>query len=227
MKSILPLAAFAGLAVTANAAIMQVGENTSGSATAYDSGISSTDLINTGAASLGGSTVSSGSAFSTDGANDGLAGANPDLIWWNLPGGNKTLTYTLSGSATGYDIKGIDTVYGWTDGALWFSAQHYDVAVTTVSNGTFTNIVSVDYDPFTANIAASTKVSLTDSTPGAAFATGVTGIRFTLRQDASNTGVIGVIREFDVIGNASPVPEPSSTALLGLGGLALILRRRR
>ncbi|MEJ6778802.1 MAG: PEP-CTERM sorting domain-containing protein [Akkermansiaceae bacterium] len=32
---------------------------------------------------------------------------------------------------------------------------------------------------------------------------------------------------FDTTGAFAPVPEPSSTALLGLGGLALILRRRK
>ena len=32
---------------------------------------------------------------------------------------------------------------------------------------------------------------------------------------------------FSLEGDITPVPEPSTTALLGLGGLALILRRRK
>ena len=36
-----------------------------------------------------------------------------------------------------------------------------------------------------------------------------------------------VMDNIKLIGTVSPVPEPSSTALIGLGGLALILRRRK
>lgn len=43
---------------------------------------------------------------------------------------------------------------------------------------------------------------------------------------ASSTADTGVL-ETDLIGLYTAVPEPSSTALLGLGGLALILRRRK
>jgi hypothetical protein len=40
----------------------------------------------------------------------------------------------------------------------------------------------------------------------------------------TGSGTVNVIYTYD---EAVLVPEPSSTALLGLGGLALIMRRRR
>ncbi len=49
---------------------------------------------------------------------------------------------------------------------------------------------------------------------------------FTVLNDSTSTGNFRIMRlsmEF----TAEPIPEPSSTALLGLGGLALILRRRK
>jgi len=59
-------------------------------------------------------------------------------------------------------------------------------------------------------------------------ATAVTG--FTVNFDDAEAGVTPTQNRIDYIGVAyAPVavPEPSSAALLGLGGLALILRRRK
>ncbi|MGJ8673945.1 PEP-CTERM sorting domain-containing protein [Rubritalea sp.] len=43
----------------------------------------------------------------------------------------------------------------------------------------------------------------------------------------SGTDFAGTLANGDTIGSVAAVPEPSSTALLGLGSLGLILRRRR
>ena len=52
----------------------------------------------------------------------------------------------------------------------------------------------------------------------------------TLKYENSSTGNNNVQKErlgLQLSFDYTPVPEPSSTALLGLGGLALILRRRK
>lgn len=49
-----------------------------------------------------------------------------------------------------------------------------------------------------------------------------------LNPDAGNSGSgHAKVSAFALYGDVASVPEPSSTALLGLGGLALILRRRK
>ncbi len=67
-----------------------------------------------------------------------------------------------------------------------------------------------------------------DSLAAASFQ-GVTSATFTFA-NYDNTGVASNTNRWDNItieGDVVAVPEPSSTALLGLGGLALILRRRK
>lgn len=50
-------------------------------------------------------------------------------------------------------------------------------------------------------------------------------VRITVNTNHGNAGFVGI--EELHYENVTPIPEPSSTALLGLGGLALILRRRK
>ena len=71
---------------------------------------------------------------------------------------------------------------------------------------------------------------MSGSTPGL-LATGVESItfdNFVNANESANPSVV-VYREFDVFGTATvaAIPEPSSLALLGLCGLAVISRRRR
>ena len=88
-------------------------------------------------------------------------------------------------------------------------------------------------------VLVDTNSSLTNDATmnGAAFAVGAA--RFI--DDAGTRPFDGLIDEFALYGTVldatavsthynagiAPIPEPSSTALLGLGGLALIMRRRR
>jgi hypothetical protein len=48
-----------------------------------------------------------------------------------------------------------------------------------------------------------------------------------IRLHITNTGSDGYVRFEEILVQGTAVPEPTTTALLGLGGLALILRRRK
>ncbi len=227
------------LALTAsygNAAIIQTNFNNGTSESAFDSNASATDLINNGQATLGSSSYTEtvggaaavGTFGGTVGAHDGSTAKSGGYAYWNYTG-SVDLTFTLAGSATGYDITSINTIYGWGDSNARHSAQNYSVYVASVATPTiFTLLYTVDYDPFTSNTGPkSTQVTLTDDS--GVLASGVGAIRFTVIDDADGSGtIVGVIHEFDVNGTATaPIPEPTTTALFGLGGLALILRRRK
>lgn len=51
--------------------------------------------------------------------------------------------------------------------------------------------------------------------------------RFLLGDDSGATSRIHVLDNIELVGDITLIPEPSSATLLGLGGLALILRRRK
>ena len=100
-----------------------------------------------------------------------------------------------------------------------------------MSIGLFTGAADI-----TAVIAGSANFDSADIAPNSSlartfsFTTGavVPGGNVSVFVRGSDGNVSGVKLYFDDIKiDASPVPEPSSTALLGLGGFALLLRRRK
>lgn len=221
------LALAAGIvAHSSNAAVIETNVFTEGSTTTYDANAVSNDLINQGAVTLGSFTSSLPGTWPAAGTNDGSATggtATGDYAYWDLQT-TITLTYELTGSATGYDIESINSIYGWESGNR-HAAQYYTVFVATLDDPSYQPLHTVAYDPVTERlIAATSQVTLTDST--GTLASGVTGIRLVVIDDAlGNNEEVGVIHEIDVIGQAT-APEPSSMALLAAAGL-LILRRRR
>ena len=100
-------------------------------------------------------------------------------------------------------------------------ADSVEVSVDTGSGmtsiGTYTLSDPGTSSPFTADL-----IDLSGSN-----LTGVTAVALKINQgklDGYNQHTSGLS---EVAFQVQPVPEPSSTALLGLGGLALILRRRK
>lgn len=149
--------------------------------------------------------------------------SNPVLtFYFNLDNGT-------GGSSTGYSLTSIQSINGWRDfGSM--SDQRFTISISTDSNQLiFSDIYTVDYHPFNPSSdnpngqANSSKVVLTNLGLD-----GVTAIRFTF--SAYNNGSVNqagqLIREIDVFGTATPVPEPSALAYLVAGSLGMLVAFR-
>ena len=212
IKTILPLAVLAGLAVAANAALV---------------------ITPVGATTTGGNLSGRPIENTIDGS--GLSGVGDILTQTHSVGVNSDLWLSADGNGSGvefvFNLGGtytVDSVHLWnisyTSGAVNRGLKTVDVTFSTDGGLNYNTLIEgSEYDDF-GNYA----MSATGGAPGVAetktftAVAGVTHIKFT---DSTNHGAtytgIGEIRFGGV------VPEPSTTALLGLGGLALILRRRR
>jgi hypothetical protein len=199
--------------------------------------VSATDLVNGAApsASAGNFALESGGGTPvlTDGAYGtitrvpvtGTPEPHPAFATaGNLNASGSSVTYALNTAASplGYNIRQIDVYGGWNDAGR--DQQRYNVLYSTVANPTaFLPLTSVDYQPpNTANVQAATRVRITEDAL-ANLATGVAAIQFDFTPAVEN-GHTGYA-EIDIIG--TPVPEPTSAAVLGLGALGLLARRRR
>lgn len=219
--------------LSANAAVSIVGVN-SATENSYAGDASATDLVNQGQSTYS-SAAYSGSLFFGPADNNGVHGGdgvNSEITFWlsASPGNTYTVTYDLNTAvnALGYDINSIQTIHAWSSNSGNQKNQNYTVEVSTVAGGAaFSNIATVAFLPFTDTAqAGASKVNITESATNI-LATGVDQIRFTYTIPAGASGQPSpTIREIDVFGVAT-VPEPSSTALFGLGALGLLLRRRR
>jgi hypothetical protein len=150
--------------------------------------------------------------FFNDDSGDSLTGLSSDYNisnvtdWYGAGGsGTQTLTFVFSGldSNLTYNIQGVIggfTGNGVTDGtSMTIDGSTQDFSPDTMSS-----------DPRIVNFSDISVDSGTGTTDGS--------LTITVQN-----GGIPVISALTI----STVPEPSSTALLGLGGLALILRRRK
>lgn len=166
------------------------------------------------------------------GLNDGNAGGDYDAVGlaaldgvaWAMDGDNASWSeFELGvGTGQGYDISRIQSIAAWQGAG--FSNQKYDVLVKYLGGATFVPLVTVDYQPFSVelNEGGSTKVSVADDL--GVLASGVVAIRFSFLDTISNDVGGVVMREIDVFG--APTPEPVTLALLAVGGLVAMRRRR-
>lgn len=138
----------------------------------------------------------------------------------------KIAIYTYDADGTVGDFVGLSDVQILGDGAsatFSFSGVSLDSASTYqylfVSDTTVAGDLSDGQQSSYQAAAASSSLSMSqnDSLPGGSG---------TYKNDSQNSWEGTFLPEFTFT-EATTVPEPSSTALLGLGGLSLILRRRR
>ncbi|MEJ6702538.1 MAG: PEP-CTERM sorting domain-containing protein [Akkermansiaceae bacterium] len=126
----------------------------------------------------------------------------PNTMWYNNATGMVDVTFTFSGPVTLTGIK-VDWAWGNTDDGT------YDLRPNGASIGTYSVTGGGDFP------ARDPSHFLFDSAQ--------TGVNtFILSIDAIQAPALAEVTFY-----GSAVPEPSTTALLGLGGLALILRRRK
>ena len=228
------------LSPSAQAGVSQVNNSSIGSQIAYAA--SGADLINQGQASF----VSQVSNYSfpygsPSNLNDGVLGPNSaDVSATAFQPGGFTSTFNLNtnagtgGSATGYDLSGINTIAGWTDNG---ADQKFQLLVSHVGSPTvFTSLGTFTFAPFvnaSGSQNSSTEISLTGTS--GPMANGVAAVQFVFLTPTPAASDDTYYREIDVSGTATaaPVPEASSAVslglllCLGLGGAALAARKRR
>lgn len=228
--STLPLViflAFAGLESASASLIVSLSGATAGESS-FDADISATDLINYNQASLASASVNPGPVGGSpaNAAYNGAASSGGNLAndyFFNTAAGAEliftlNLTNGTGGSATGYDITKIQSIAGWQNST--FSAQIFSLSVQTLASGdTWLQIGTGSFDNASSpgNGNFSTETVLTDTT--GTIASGVKALKFNFAQPVASGGT--VLRELDVFGTATVVPEPSAATLL-LGGFGAL-----
>lgn len=110
---------------------------------------------------------------------------------------------------------------GSTPSATWGMDLSFDT--------TYRAVVSYDFDTGNTklwlNAASEGDTSISDNAGTAS--TAVESFAFRQSNDYTGSQTIDNLRVATTFSEAALVPEPSSTALLGLGGLALLIRRKR
>ena len=150
--------------------------------------------------------------------------------WYLWTDPSTTLTYTLNtdpltgGSATGYDITGVNVFAGWQDPVSALQSQNWTLRVATLANPTFTDVQAVDYlaDPADARVQDGIAYGFDRDD-----CLGRDGRAVLLSKNRSQSSGI-VFRDIDVVG-AATVPEPGTIAMLGIAALLglVAVRRRR
>ena len=206
-----------------------VGNVAAGPITAVDD-----DLLQTDFGSVVGGATTEG--ILRDGAT-GTAreGATGTGLWVDNGGALQTdYFFDLSTNTAGYDIEEIGVFSGWDSNRAQVG---YTISYSLVGDASFTQLgvvaSPIDQDPTVTNNGSDRSfLTRTFNDEGGTIdgLTGVDAIRFDWDFSSNNTDSVtrgAVLREIDIIGTAVVVPEPSSTALLGLGALALVLRRKK
>ncbi len=152
----------------------------------------------------------------TDGALNLFGASVAGLATCGSGNGGHFITYTLSGSASGYNISSIVSYAGWADGGR--DQQAYAVSYSTVASpGTFTPLAIANYNPsLPGSVPSADRVSIASATT-APIATSVAAVKFDFTNPAGENGYSGYA-EFQLFGAAAgPVP-PKLNAPKVVGG---------
>lgn len=196
--------------------------------------VSTDDLLQTSLSSVSASPLDNRGTSVTDNAY--LQGLTPsgeaslrDGVWFDNPSNSRgsavvendefaIYNLDLTTNPLGYNIDQIDLYSNWGSGQGRDEIR-VTIAFSLVTTPTLFDQVLVTNEAYNPPNETQGKMSITDID-----ATGIAGVRFDWPSGQENNAV--GYSELDVIGSATPVPEPSSTLLIGLASLALLRRRK-
>jgi len=223
IKTIIVFATTALCAVVSktNASVIQTDTKITGNQYAI---APTTNLLTQGQATLG--SLSSPN-FSPWGAS-ALSNLNDNSVSgyaMDLSNSSWTLIAALnvSNNTQGYNITEISTISGW---AWDYVDQKYSLSYSTVGDSnSYVSLGTFTLNDTSGKTAKSLKIALTDST--GTIASNVANLKFEFQQAGGSYNHQAAYTEIQAFGSPTTVPEPSALALLGLGTVGFIARRRR
>jgi len=130
----------------------------------------------------------------------------------------------VSTNTQGYNITGVSTISGWN----WdYVDQKYNLSYSTVgSPNLYLSLGTYALYDTSGKSQKSLQIALTDST--GIIASNVANLKFEFLQAGGLYNHQAAYTEIQAFGTAvTTIPEPSALALLGLGTMGFIARRRR
>ena len=129
----------------------------------------------------------------------------------------------VSINTQGYNITEISTISGW---AWDYVDQKYDLSYSTAANpNSYFSLGTFTLNDTSGKTAKSLKIALTDST--GTIASNVANLKFDFQKAGGTYNNQTAYTEIQAFGAPTAIPEPSALALLGLGTVGLVARRRR
>ena len=179
---------------------------------AFSDGVASGWVISGGTVGTQDFSAAQGAPAATDGEQHGtisFSGSMSQLTSFTIADGE---TYTLT--------VDVGQVHNFSDSVGTISLYGSTLGLGTALSNTNGTALQADIAPGAGAYLLNQTVTYTALASGDPFAGQQLGIVFT---NSAGTQTLYDNVRLDIV----PVPEPSSAALLGLGGLALILRRRK